>query len=90
MDNRAQRVYDFNKPKQERRWQNPYMTNLQHPAIGQLFVEWRMAQGSAVQYPASDAERTAFELWLLRPEVAEKICRAAENPPFPPEVMRNG
>lgn len=82
----AQQVYDLYKPKQERRWQNLYMTNLQHPVMGRLFVEWRLKQGMAVQYPASDAERTAFELWLLRPEVAERIMGEAAHPPFPPEV----
>lgn len=77
----VQAVYDLylSTPEKGQRMPTYYMTNLGHPVINQLWRVYCKENGIISKYPASDGQRTAFELWLLRPEIAKVAREYAEE-----------
>lgn len=56
-----------------------YMLNIGHPALRELWKQYRMTAAPAA-YPVSDAERIAWELSLLNDEALKQIKKEFGGP----------
>lgn len=55
-----------------------YLLQLAHPGVQALYRAWREREGLRPGEPMEDAQRIAFELALLRPEVAQYLAGYAD------------